>query len=167
VPVATEIAHAAAGFAQNAGMLDKSFAGLSTADWEARPSEHCNSMLWVAGHIVWARSRALGFLGVSWSRPWLGQYARGKFAEAGEPPSTDELLSAWTDVKSALTAALEEASAEKLASASPDQAPTFDGTIAGTVGFMAFHETYHVGQAAYLRKWLGYGKKPNKQDSAA
>jgi uncharacterized damage-inducible protein DinB len=167
MPVAREIATAAAGFAQNAGMLDKSFADLTAEDWTARPGDQCNSVLWLAGHVVWARAMTLGFLGVPWSRPWLGQFARGKFAEAGEPPSADEMLSAWADVKQALTAALEEASAEKLAGASPDKAPSFDGTIAGTVGFMAFHETYHVGQAAYLRKWLGYGKKPNRQDSAA
>jgi hypothetical protein len=24
------------------------------------------------------------------------------------------------------------------------------------VGFLAFHEAYHVGQAAYLRRWLGH-----------
>ena len=23
-------------------------------------------------------------------------------------------------------------------------------------GFMAFHETYHVGQTSYLRRWLGH-----------
>jgi len=26
------------------------------------------------------------------------------------------------------------------------------------VAFLAFHETYHVGQVSYLRKWLGYGQ---------
>ena len=33
--------------------------------------------------------------------------------------------------------------------------PDADGKLCGTVNFMALHETYHVGQAAYVRSWLG------------
>jgi len=38
----------------------------------------------------------------------------------------------------------------------PGKLPSFDGKISGSVAFLAFHETYHVGQAAYLRTWLGH-----------
>jgi len=31
-----------------------------------------------------------------------------------------------------------------------------DGTTGGVINFLAFHETYHVGQLAYLRCWLGH-----------
>ena len=38
----------------------------------------------------------------------------------------------------------------------PAQAPpSIDGTVGGIVGFMAYHETYHFGQAAYISRWLG------------
>jgi hypothetical protein len=33
--------------------------------------------------------------------------------------------------------------------------PSFDGKVSGLVAFLAFHETYHVGQVSYLKKWLG------------
>ena len=34
--------------------------------------------------------------------------------------------------------------------------PCLDGKLSGLINFMALHETYHVGQAAYVRSWLGH-----------
>ncbi len=34
--------------------------------------------------------------------------------------------------------------------------PSADGKLSGTVNFMALHETYHVGQVAYVRSFLGH-----------
>jgi len=34
--------------------------------------------------------------------------------------------------------------------------PSADGKLSGVVNFMAFHETYHVGQLAYVRSLLGH-----------
>jgi hypothetical protein len=33
-----------------------------------------------------------------------------------------------------------------------------DKTQRGAIVFLNYHETYHVGQMAYLRKWLGYSQ---------
>jgi hypothetical protein len=48
--------------------------------------------------------------------------------------------------------------ADVLAKAAPNAGFSFDGKIGGLIAFLAFHETYHVGQLSYLRKWLGYGQ---------
>lgn len=155
--IATQIANAAASYRQNAAMLDKSVAGLSADEWRTRPNDHSNAMLWIVGHIVWARSRSLQFLGSSWTRPWLPLFARGaKLVDSPEYPTPEEVVLAWKDVGACLTSALESADAETLSAPAPEKSPSFDGKISGMVSFLAFHETYHVGQAAYLRRWLGH-----------
>jgi len=61
-------------------------------------------------------------------------------------------------VSAKLLASLAGTPAEVLAKPAPKGPPSFDGKISGLVAFLAFHETYHVGQVSYLRKWLGYGQ---------
>lgn len=155
MPLAPQVVQAAAAFRFNTNMLDKSFDGLTPEDWSAHPGE-CNSLFWVAGHIVWARSRVLATLGAPWTRPWLQYFERGSnSADAARYPSPEELTAAWVDVKAALTAALEAATPEALTAPGPEKVPSFDGMLSGTLAFMAWHEGYHVGQAGLLRKWLG------------
>jgi hypothetical protein len=159
MPVASQIAHAAGGFRFNANLLDKSLEGISSDEWCTCPGEGSNPLTWVAGHIVWARSRALSFLGITWSRPWLPLFTRGaKAGDTAEYPSPDEVVLAWQEVKTALDAALEDASPETLSAPCPPGPPSFDGTVGGLLSFFALHESYHVGQAAYLRRWLGHGQ---------
>jgi len=158
MPVAPQIVQAAAAFRFNSNMLDKSFDGLAQEEWSAHPGE-CNCLFWVAGHVIWARSRVLAILGSPWSRPWLSYFERGSSAaDVDNYPSPEEMTAAWQDVKVALTAALEGASPEALTGPGPEKVPSFDGMLAGTIAFMAWHEGYHVGQAAYMRKWLGKGQ---------
>jgi len=159
MPVPSPIAQSAAIHRQNAELFDKSLEGLAPEEWQIRPNETSNPMLWIAGHVVWARSTVLGCLGSPWSRPWLTLFARGsKLLEPGEYPSRDEVMLAWQDAKAALNSAMETVSDEALAAPGPERVPSFDGKMSGTVGFLAFHETYHVGQACYLRRWLGHGQ---------
>ena len=154
MPIATQIAPAAGAFKMNAQMLAKSYDGLSAEEWQRRPNDTSNCILWIAGHLVWARSRAISSLGSTWSRPWLDLFARGaKPVDPAQYPSHDEILSAWTDVSDSLHAAMENATDEVLALPAPQ--PSTDGKISGLVGFLSFHETYHVGQVALLRCWLG------------
>ena len=159
MPAVTEIANTAGSFRMNANLLEKSLEGISGAEWQACPSEASNPLIWIAGHIVWARSRALALLGAEWSKPWLTLYARGaKPASDAECPTPEEVIAAWHEVKAALEAALEKVSAEALSAPAPERIPSFDGKLGGTISFFANHESYHVGQAAYVRKCLGHGQ---------
>jgi uncharacterized damage-inducible protein DinB len=65
-------------------------------------------------------------------------------------------MAAFEDLSSHVTEGLENASEESMKSEAPPKSPPGDGTIAGVINFLAFHETYHVGQIAYLRCWLGH-----------
>jgi uncharacterized damage-inducible protein DinB len=157
MPIASQLAGAAVTYQINTGMVEKCFSGLTLEELQQRPGEHSNSLLWIGGHLVWARSRALQFLGQPWELPWFPLFARGaKPDDAAQYPSPDEILTAWRDSSASLAAALDTASEETLSAPAPVNPPGSDGKIGGLVNFLAWHETYHVGQAAYLRKWLGH-----------
>lgn len=158
MPIPAQISTAASIFRQNNTALAKTFDGLEADDWLGSPKESSNPILWIAGHIVWARAMALKTLGHTWERPWMTQFARGaKLPTASEYPAPDEVLSGWADVSSELASALESASDEALSAPTGERSPSFDGKVGGMVSFLAYHEAYHVGQAAYLRCWLGHG----------
>ena len=156
MPIHSKIAHAASAFRQNEHLLAKSYDGLTQDEWRRRPGETSNNMLWIAGHLVWARSRSVASLGSSWDRPWLSLFSRGaKHSATEQYPAPDEVLEAWREVSQSMTTAMEDATEELLEK--PSSPPSTDGKISGLIGFLSFHETYHVGQAAYLRCWLGRG----------
>jgi len=46
-------------------------------------------------------------------------------------------------------------SAEDLAQANADRFPLADGTRLGMIAFLVQHDSYHVGQMAFLRRQLG------------
>jgi hypothetical protein len=157
MPVAPQIANAAYSFSRNASLLNKGLAGLAQDDWLRRPNDSCNHILWIAGHVIWARGRALHFLGVERSKPWPDHFARGaKLVDSSEYPKPEEILLAWEEISAQLTAALEAATDETLGKPSPERISSADGKISGVLMFFASHETYHVGQVAYLRTWLGH-----------
>jgi hypothetical protein len=159
MPVPSQISIAAHAFGQSKALLAKSIDGLTPEEWLSSPTETSNPPLWIVGHLVWARSMALKLLGTKWERPWLPFFARGaKLPTGAECPSPEEVVLGWQEVSAELTAALEGATAEILAGAAPEKSPSFDGKVSGMVTFLAFHEAYHVGQAAYLRRWMGHGR---------
>ena len=55
-----------------------------------------------------------------------------------------------------MAAALESVSEDLLSKPATEGPPSLDGKVSGIVSFMAIHETYHLGQASYLRSWMGH-----------
>jgi hypothetical protein len=142
----------------NGEMLAKSFAGLTPEEWLRRPGESSNHLLWIVGHVIWARVAVLGLLGAQpLSLPWLPLFSRGaKLGDAAQYPTPEEMTAVWQECADALTSAFEQVSTETLFAPAPPRIPTFDGKVGGTVGFLGMHESMHAGQAAYLRTWLGH-----------
>jgi len=158
MPVPDVIATAAQQYAFNTRYLEGSAKDLAPEEWLRRPDDKGNHLAWIAGHLVWSRKQVLRRLGTEWDVPWLGLFARGeKLDPAAAYPSAKALLDAWKDASGKLSEALESASAERLDSPAPQPGPpSADGKMSGTINFMAWHETYHVGQVSYLCSWLGH-----------
>ncbi len=124
----------------------------------ARPGDDSNHLLWIAGHVVVHRARVLKILGQEWSVPWEGLFVRGaKLAADDQYPGIDELARVWDEVSARLAPSLATAAPEALAEP-VSKGITLDGKISGQIAFLALHESYHVGQMAYLWKWLGCGQ---------
>lgn len=149
----------AGSFKFNAGVFNKVVEGIAPESWFVRPGSKSNHLLWVAGHAVWSRKMVLQMLGIGCSRPWEKLFARGASpADAEQYPKPAEILAAWAEVSGKLDTALDEVSAETLSQPAPPQSPSFDGRMSGTIAFFSAHESYHIGQMGYLRKWLGYSQ---------
>jgi uncharacterized damage-inducible protein DinB len=156
MPVAAELTTAAQIYERNKSMLSKAIDGLTAEQWLAQPKEGSNSALWILGHIVWSRSRALRLIGFTWTKPWLSLFERGtKPLEGSAYPPVNDVLDAWEDLCVSLPAALEATPDETLAKSVQELSPSLDGTVGGMICFLAMHETYHIGQIAYLRRLVG------------
>ena len=156
MPATSELITAAFIYNRNQDMLAKAVEGLTEEQWSARPLESCNSVLWLLGHLIWARSRALKLVGFTWTKPWLDMFARGsRPADNQQYPPANDLLDAWEDLCSTFPATLEEIPHDVLAQPVQQPSPSFDGTVGGMVSFLAMHESYHVGQIVYVRRLLG------------
>lgn len=155
----SDLAHVQGMFKFNTDIVNKAIADVGADDWFRKPSDDSNHLMWVMGHLVVHRGQTLKTLGVDWNAAWAPLFSRGSARVAdSEYPTAEEMRAAWNRVSSELSAALRNSPADVLAKAAPSGPPTFDGKTSGTVAFYAFHDTYHVGQVSFLRKWLGYGQ---------
>ena len=157
MPAPAVIANAAENFRFNSDSLPRMAGDLSPEEWLRRPGDECNHIAWIVGHMIWTRVMLLRWLGGEWSQPWMPLFERGaKLADAAGYPSKDALLAAWSEVSGILGGALEGAREEVLAQPAPEGPPSPDGKMSGVVNILAIHDTYHLGQASYLRGWLGH-----------
>jgi hypothetical protein len=155
----TDILYIDGMFKTNTDLVKRATEGIRPEHWFLKPGDASNHLMWVAGHLVVSRGSVLKTLGAEWSTPWGALFARGaKLAPQDQYPGVEDIRKAWIDLSDQLSATLAGAPADVLAMAAPNGKSSFNGKVGGLVAFLAFHETYHVGQLSYLRKWLGYGQ---------
>ena len=132
-------------------------AGISRADALRRPSDASNPVIWIAGHLVYFRSRLAGTLGDRQDFPWGSRFATGSRVENAESyPELQEFRRIWLELDAVLRQRIATYTADMLAAAPQVRMASADGTLGGALTTFAFHEVYHIGQLGYLRKWLGY-----------
>jgi hypothetical protein len=115
-----------------------------------------NPLLWVAGHIVQTRAMVLQILGERAETGWGNLFDRGaKIGDPKEYPSGPEVARATGEISARLHSALAIVPDEQLSRSASLQIPGLK-TLADELAFFALHDSYHVGQLAYIRKGLGY-----------
>lgn len=134
--------------------LERNLQGLDEAEALARPPSGGNCGNWLVGHLLVYRDRVHQLLGLppAWPEGFgdVGPYQRGGDGTLPAPRTLAELFAAFRASQEAVIPALEALTVEQLAEpASRDQ------SVAGQLGFLAFHEGYHAGQAGLLRRVLG------------
>ena len=152
-----DLRHVASMYKVNGDLFNKTIRDIPADRWFERPGDGSDHLLWIVGHIAVHRGMALKTLGVEWSAPWQNLFAEGAARVGAEKyPKADAILREFEKISGQLPAALESASTDLLNRPAPPNIPALDGKLGGTVAVLAWHEGFHLGQAAYLRKWLGY-----------
>jgi len=132
--------------------------GVTDEDALRRVDGRTNSLGFIAAHLVGARAYAAGAVGGDGTDPFAELLGSVKSIDEVERlPALDEIRAAWARVTRQLEAALDGISPEALDAEAKYQFPIEDPSVLGMVAFLAQHDSYHIGQLAFLRKHLGYG----------
>jgi uncharacterized damage-inducible protein DinB len=122
-----------------------------------RPNDRTNSMSFIACHLVDSRHFLTRFLGFTETNPLEAVLREANsIDDIGDLPSLEAIRNAWRPIARSLDACLLSLSEEELTAPSTQRFPVDDPTVFGAIGFLLQHESYHIGQMALLRKFLGY-----------
>ncbi len=129
--------------------------GITEDQAKERISDHNNSVSWLAAHTVWARYNVLAFMGQPAENPYAGLFEKFKpFDASADYGSLDKAKAEWKKASSLLKDAIASTTEETLSSESVLKSPIGDPSVAGTVAFLAQHESYDIGQIAFLKKYF-------------
>ncbi|MBN2370970.1 MAG: DinB family protein [Vicinamibacteria bacterium] len=139
-------------------LFDKALSGLTREQGLARLGDGANPHLWIAAHLASARYGLGLLIGLNSPCPWGERFTRGsKVGEPSQIPEVHEVRVAWASVNEALGPRLGQLTDCDLDATSPRRFPTSDPSVLGAIGFLVYHEAYHIGQLALIRKALGLG----------
>lgn len=127
--------------------------GLTHDESLQQPGGGGNCLNWVAGHVVANRNHILDLLGEKpiWDEAAYAAYRRGSapIVEPGKEIPFDDIVKDFGRSQERIQAGLARLKDEDLA------APRGKDTLGGSLHFLHFHEAYHIGQTALLRRMAG------------
>ena len=144
-------------FKFNNNLVSRSLDGLSDEDVWTQLAGAGNPIGWVLGHLTETRGGILRELGVAFDPGWGGRFKRGSMRQDRSTyPSREEIEAQWKATHHPMRDAFAGITADKLASAATREIVPGVRTFGDQIGFFAAHESYHVGQIAFIRKQLGH-----------
>jgi len=150
------IATAARSYKAGNAMLDRLVGDFTDADWAVRDAAG-HDPRWLVGHLATYRNRVAAALGLPVeTAPWEALFARGT-SPADLPADLDAaaMVAAFHAANAAMAGAWEGVTEEMLAKPVGRTLPDGTDNVAGLVGFLAWHEAYHLGQLGLLRRLAG------------
>jgi uncharacterized protein YndB with AHSA1/START domain len=143
-------------FAFNDSLAARSFQGVAEADLWRRPTPETNAMLWIFAHMAAVRVRLLNLLGDDYDPGWGDAFGRGaQVQDASAYPSRERINEVSGEVNARLFAKLATLTDADLSQEAKGPVPPGVQTVVDRLAFLAMHDSYHVGQLAYVRKALG------------
>jgi uncharacterized damage-inducible protein DinB len=134
--------------------------GLTHEESLVEPRPAGNRLNWVLGHLLSVYDQFLPILG---QEPVIGREALKRYAR-GAPPLTNpadaidfaKLLTAWNQASERVDAGLASLDPSILDQPVPDSpSGNPDETVRSLITTVMFHQAYHAGQAAVLRRIAG------------
>lgn len=153
--MATSIYHPQLIFNLNSRLFVNALAGITEEQAKERISDHNNPVNWLAAHTVWARYNTCAMLGKpAANNPYDGLFEKFKpFDAATDYGTLAKAKAEWEKATALLNDALAGVTEEHLAADCPLKSPTGDFSFGGTITFLAQHESYDIGQIAFLKKY--------------
>ncbi|WP_161596664.1 DinB family protein [Chitinophaga vietnamensis] len=146
--------HSSLMFRMNERLFVNALDGVSEEQAQERISGHNNPLIWIAAHTVWARYNAAALLGQPVTNPYKDRFGKDNpYNPADTQPSLSEVKQEWKKASELLLQALEDVSEDHLSSTSPLPSPIGEMSTGGTLAFFAQHESYDIGQMAFLKKY--------------
>jgi hypothetical protein len=146
-------------FHTNDVLFHRALDGIDREHLLQRPHDGSNPLIWIAGHAMTSRCSLTKMIGEDVENPWSELFKRGATIDSNiSYPEIQEIVSLWEGITEKLMARLKSLTDEELSKPSAFPVPAGEKTQRGAIVFLNYHETYHVGQMAYLRKWLGYSQ---------
>ena len=138
----------------NERLFINALAGVTDEQAAERISDHNNPLIWLATHTAWARYNIAAFLGKPGQNPYNGMFESFKpYDKSMKWDTLDKIKKEWAAASALIKDGLESVSAEHLAGEAPFKNPGGDSTMSGTLAFLAQHESYDIGQMAFLKKF--------------
>ena len=167
-----QLAPLAALYNLNTDLLLNCLDGLSEAEAQRRLEAGGNSVTFLAAHLTDTRHFLVTRLGHPLPNP-LARYLADvrSIDEIQELPSLEEIRTAWQAVSAHLQSVLADLSPTELAEGNVHRFPLEDSSRLGMIAFLAQHDSYHLGQVAFIRRQLGkppmsYARRPRPEATA-
>jgi uncharacterized damage-inducible protein DinB len=138
----------------NTRLFTNSLDGADDDAAQRRPAGRANNMVFVALHVLDARAYLARYIGIDYQHPFKDLDAVSSIDEMEGFPSLDGVREAWREVSGLLVESFPGLTEAELGLESALQFPVDDRTVLGGVAFMLQHESFHIGQLAFLRRWL-------------
>jgi uncharacterized damage-inducible protein DinB len=142
-------------------MVRLSVEGVTHEESLIQPEPGGNCLNWVVGHLLWAHHGALSVLKQApvMEGAALQRYARrsSPIEDPAEAVELDQLMAAWDTAADRLDAGLAALTAEALNQPAAEHSPSNNPneTVRSLLGTLMFHQAYHAGQTALLRRLVG------------
>ena len=139
----------------NTRLFINALEGVNEEQAKERISGHNNPLIWLAAHTVWARYNTLAMLGKPAANPYDGLFEGFKpYNTAADYGTLAKAKEEWNKASELIKEALAYVTEEHLAADCPLKSPIGDFSFGGTITFLAQHESYDIGQIAYLKKYF-------------
>jgi uncharacterized damage-inducible protein DinB len=140
----------------NTDLILNCLSDLTDAEAQRCLSGGGNSVAFLAAHLTDTRHFLVKRLGHALPNPLERYLAEARtIADIKEWPTLDEIRASWLAVSAHLQEVLGKLSASELEETNVHRFPSGDSSRLGLIAFLVQHDSYHLGQIAFLRKQLG------------
>jgi uncharacterized damage-inducible protein DinB len=152
----SQLAPLAAIFDLNTDLLLNCIGDLSDAEARRCLDGGGNNVAFLAAHLTDTRHFLVERLGNSLANPLAPYLADARsIADIREWPTLEEIRTGWLSVSRHLREILERMTEAELSESNVHRFPLGDSTRLGLIAFLVQHDSYHLGQIAFLRRQLG------------